>query len=113
MASEYAPTPDYDPLFIHARREAVFIFLLWLACLAWCVPYCYINGYVPVDQEVELLWGLPKWIVLGILGPWLIADVVTILFCIFIFREDDLGEAGDEEMGHEEMGHEDSPQGSK
>lgn len=92
-------TPDYDPLFIHARREAVFIFLLWVACLLWCVPYCYMNGYVPDGEEVPLMWGMPKWIVYGILGPWLIADVITILFCIFIFREDDLGSVEGEE-GH-------------
>ncbi len=83
--------PDYDPLFVNSRREAIFIFCLWAACLVWCVPYCYINGYVPEDQEVAILWGLPQWIVLGILVPWLIANVIAILFCIFIFREDDLG----------------------
>jgi len=88
--------PDYDPLFIHSRREAIFIFFLWAACLLWCVPYCYLNGYVPDDQEVAILWGLPSWIVFGILGPWLIANVVAILFCLFIFREDDLGIAPEE-----------------
>lgn len=90
-------TPDYDPLYLNSKREAIFIFSLWLLCLLWCVPYCYLNGYVPDGQEVPLMWGMPKWIVYGILGPWILADVVTILFCVFIFSEDDLGPVASEE----------------
>ena len=107
MDSEYAPRPDYDPLFIHSRREAIFIFLLWLSCLLWCVPYCYMNGYVPAGEEVEILWGLPRWIVMGVLGPWMVANVITFLFCAYIFREDELGESPDESP------HEDSPESTE
>jgi hypothetical protein len=86
---------EYDPVFLHARKEAVIIFLVWLATLLWAVPYCYLNGYmhnVEID-ELATVWGMPSWIFWGILVPWLVADVFTTWFCFWYMADDDLGEA--------------------
>ena len=84
----------WDPTYLHARREAIAIFIVWLAALAWTVPYSYATGYPSPGQPLEtpLVWGMPAWVVGGVVGPWIIANVVTIVFCLGYFRLDPLGE---------------------
>lgn len=100
-SSESGGKPDYDPVFLHSRREAIFIFCVWLAALLWAVPYCALNGYVGAagSDDLAIMWGMPRWVVFGIVAPWLAADVITIVFCFVIMRNDDLGVAP-EELGH-------------
>ena len=88
---------QYDPVFIHSRREAVVIFCVWLAALLWAVPFCYLNGYgQSVDPSTfPTVLGIPAWLFWGILAPWLAADAVTIWFCFFYMQDDDLSKAGD------------------
>ena len=31
--------PTYDPTFLHARREALINFAVWVLALIWAVPY--------------------------------------------------------------------------
>jgi len=86
---------EYDPVFLHSRREAIIIFSVWFVALLWSVPYCYFHGFPetfdPATFETTL--GIPTWLFWGILVPWLVADVFTIWFCFFYMKEDDLGEA--------------------
>lgn len=85
----------YDPVFLHARTEAIIIFCVWAAGLLWAVPFCYFNGYVGhVDpQHIETIWGIPSWLFWGIFVPWIAADVFTTWFCFCYMANDDLGEA--------------------
>ena len=87
--------PELDPVFVSSRREALIIVAVWFAALCWCVPYCYLTGYgKPVDAAtLETVFGVPKWIFWGIAVPWLVADAFTIVFCLFVMRDDDLGVA--------------------
>jgi hypothetical protein len=85
---------SWNSTYLHARREAVFIFLVWLAALAWTIPYCYGTGYQTVDDPsaTPLVWGMPTWVFGGIVCPWLVANVVTIVFCLGYFKLDPLEE---------------------
>ena len=47
--------------------------------------------------DVETILGVPRWTFLGIFLPWLAADVITTWFCFRFLKEDDLGQADDEE----------------
>lgn len=94
--SESSPV-EYDPVFLHSRREAAIIFGVWIVALVWAVPYCYLNGYLDsgarVDPEsLRTVWGIPSWVFWGIAVPWLAADVFTIWFCFCYMQDDDLGE---------------------
>lgn len=95
-----SPSPDqtalieYDPIFLHSRREAIVIFCVWLAGLVWAVPFCYFNGYVDPAAAVNIstIWGIPSWLFWGIGVPWILADLFTVWFCFFYMADDDLGE---------------------
>ncbi len=105
--------PDWDPLFLHSRREAIFIFLVWLAGLLWAVPFCYFNGYLGRVEasEITTIWGIPSWLFWGIAVPWVVADVITIWFCFGFMQLDDLGETAEDD-GNSGPGGADGPQPS-
>jgi hypothetical protein len=109
------PDPDApNRLFHHARREAVVVGLVWLAALVWTVGYCYLRGYdhdpaswvvraglaVPrTDADFRTVFGLPDWVAYGIVAPWAVCTLFTLVFGLVGMPDDDLGaEAG--ESGH-------------
>ncbi len=91
-------TPD-DPVFLHSRREAVIILLVWVASLAWTIPYCYLTGYPQAGEEaaVEVVLGMPAWAVWGVVVPWLVSAVVSVVICLYVIQDDDLGEVPESE----------------
>ena len=102
MSRSSPPQPDtqhdWDPVFIHSRREAAVIFLIWLLAFAWVVPYSYLNGYgEPAEGEtVPLIWGIPSWLFFGVVVPWLVADILTLWFCFGFMKDDDLEPVAEE-----------------
>ena len=105
---------EYDPVFLHARREAIVIFCFWLVALVWSVPYCYFYGYAEeVDAATfSTVMGIPSWLFWGIGLPWLAADVATTWFCFAFMKDDDLGHAADE-APLDEASKADSPSGGE
>lgn len=85
--------PDYDPVYLNSRREALVIFGIFIAGLVWAVPYCYLTGYIGDFERggLSTTLGIPTWLFWGIAVPWLIADLVTVWFCFFYMADDDLG----------------------
>ena len=84
--------PPDDPVYLHTRREFLLILGVWVACLLWVVPYCYFNGYQPVESpaDLKLVLGMPSWVVWGIGVPWLLADLASIVICVWVIKDDDL-----------------------
>ena len=79
--------------------------------LVWAVPYCYWNGYVDdfsVDN-FETMMGVPKWVFIGIVAPWLVADVFTTWFCFCYMKDDDLGGEGEDAAVEGDAGSEEQP----
>ncbi len=108
MNSEHrsSSSHQYDPVFLHARREALVILVAWFSCLVWSVTYCVLFGYRPVTGQIETVFGIPHWVVWGIVAPWLVADVFAVWFCFVYTADDDLGEA------HEDLDLKDGPPGT-
>lgn len=105
---------ELDPIYLHSRREAVAIFLLWFVCLLWAVPVSYSMGFNQdvVPGEVSTTLGMPSWVFWGLLLPWLVADAVTIYLCFGFIKNDDLGESPEEAAeaaSSRTAGEEDSP----
>ncbi len=86
---------EYDPVFLHSRKEAIVIFCAWAITLLWAVPFCYLNGYIDDfdPQSFSMIWGMPTWLFWGIALPWLVADLFTAWFCFCFMADDELGEA--------------------
>ena len=85
---------ELDPIFVSSRREAGWILLMWAACFAWTLTACGLSGY-PDDVDPETfptLFGIPRWVAIGIAVPWMISNVVTIWFCLRVMKDGDLDE---------------------
>jgi hypothetical protein len=101
--------------FRHARREAVFVLIVWALALVWTVGYCYLRGYQHAPDSwvvraglaaertpdnFRTVAGLPDWVAVGIVLPWLICTAITIAFCLFFMTDDDLGTEAEEGAAH-------------
>ena len=79
----------FSRAFLRARREALAILGLWGVCLLWCVGYSSLYGYSTDAASEPTLWGMPRWIVGGVFAPWLTATLASVLFSLFVMKDDD------------------------
>ncbi len=113
---DHSQLGQQDPVYQNSWREARLILIVWTCCFLYTTSYCYLYGYLvhePSPQSTggdvaELFgplstWnrqgdsvtyplglGIPEWVFYGVALPWLIAIMISIGFCLFVFREDDL-----------------------
>jgi hypothetical protein len=107
-------TRPEDPVLRHSRREAIIIFLAWLAATVYCCTYSYFYGYIreghPLGPEdVRPVLGMPSWVFWGFMVPWGVCALFTVWFAGFYMKDDDLGSdhaAELEEDIREGVGHE-------
>ena len=111
-----------DSVYKSSFRESIWILGIWTACFLYTVIYCYLNGYLthephpnstgpaitslvgelesfnrlPASFTTPLGLGIPDWVFYGIFCPTAVAIIITIIFCLFIYSEQDLEPTDDE-----------------
>lgn len=85
-----------DPTLRNTRREGWIIFSAWALATTYCCTYYYLFGLSRPGrllgrEDVHAIYGIPSWFVFGVLLPWGVCFVFTIIFAGFVMREDDLG----------------------
>lgn len=93
--------PKYDPVYLHATREAWVILGLFAVLLVWAMGVYYFDGYDPeaTKTSVAIVLGMPRWVFWGIFAPWCFSILCTVAFVFFFMKDDDLGESLDDEAG--------------
>jgi Protein of unknown function (DUF997) len=81
-----------DPVYKRCRREALVALALWIAAGFYSVTTCYLLGYPKKAEDLKLVWGMPNWVVWGILVPWVAFIFITAWYSLVFIRNDDLGE---------------------
>lgn len=81
-----------DPVYVHARREALEIMASWAVAMVWTVGYCAAYGYGLEAEEIKLVWGIPAWVFWGVAVPWLVASAFTLYYSLVRMKKDSLGE---------------------
>ena len=92
------PGPSTDILLRHARREALIAFAAWLTAMSYTVGYCYVFGYGRDPHDVRLIFGVPDWVLYGVVAPWTACTLFAWCFTFALVSDDDLGadlDAGD------------------
>lgn len=110
--------PDHDAsarLARNTRREARVVLLIWALALTWAVGYCYLRGYEHnpdcwliqsglavqrTSENFDLFLGMPDWIWMGIVLPWLLCSAFTAGFCLGMTDDDLGGEANERTHAH-------------
>ena len=91
------PLGELDPLFRHARREAIMILVVFAICLVWSISvYLAMGLHHGEIGPVPTVLGIPAWVFWGVAVPWLAADVFIVVFCFVLMTDDDLGEVPEE-----------------
>src|SRR5688500_17327048 len=79
-----------------SRREALFVAFIWIAAYAYTVGYAALYAYRP-SAASEALFGMPRWVVWGVLLPWVVTLFLTIWFAAVGMKDEPLGENPDDE----------------
>jgi hypothetical protein len=102
-------------LYQNACREAKLLLSVWALALVWTVGYCYLHGYrhspdsrvvqsglavARTAEDLQTVLGFPDWVFFGIMAPWAICTTFTVVFSLFIMRDDDLGIESEERSAH-------------
>lgn len=96
-----------DPLLVSARREALVTLAIWASALAYTVGYYATHAFPPPDASgvqpmPELIWGVPAWVVWGVLLPWCVCTALTFFMTGYFMTDGDLGPDADEGMDEAE-----------
>jgi hypothetical protein len=94
------PRPAEDPAYTSSRREAVVVFVVLFAAMAYTVTYCWLNGYDRDVDDLTFVLGFPDWVFWGIVVPWAVCIAFSLYFGAVYMRDeqlvDDPGEDGSE-----------------
>ncbi|MEX2112738.1 MAG: hypothetical protein WD845_06100 [Pirellulales bacterium] len=100
--------PPEDAVVQAARRESVLALGTWLVAMTYTITYCYLYGYGrPVDTLSFVLW-FPDWVFWGIIAPWLVCTMISVVFAFGIMGNESLGDEIDVDLSAEtssEGGH--------
>ena len=83
-------TKPQDPVLVHSRREALVALALWLAALIYTVGYCSLYGYGDADEPVQLVLGIPAWVMWGVIAPWTVMLAASAWFAFGFMTDDSL-----------------------
>ena len=79
-----------------SRKEAIWILFIWVGIAMWVLGYSALYVYPKDPSTMRLTFGLPTWVVWGILLPWILATMITIWFCLFVMEDHENGACDDE-----------------
>ena len=54
--------------------------------MIWTIGYCAFFAYG--SAEIHLLWGMPRWVVFGIVIPWIITTLYSLWFALFYMKSE-------------------------
>jgi hypothetical protein len=90
----------------NAGREAITVALIVMGALIWTVGYCSLRGYQHApdswlirsglaknrtSDDLTTYAGIPDWVFIGIVLPWVVCTLLTILLSLRGLADDDLG----------------------
>ena len=81
-----------DPVYRNAFREMVVCLVACFVAMAWTIGWCAIDAYPEPGTPVAMMFGMPRWAVVGVLIPWGVFTVFLVWFGLWFVADDDLGE---------------------
>jgi hypothetical protein len=98
--------PTEDAVVRAARRESKLALGMWLVAMSYSITYCYLYGYErPVESLTFVLW-FPDWVFWGIIAPWLVCTLASIVFAFGFMGNEPLGdEVASDRQALDEGGH--------
>jgi hypothetical protein len=92
-----------DPVVRTARREAWASLAVWLVAMSYTLAYCYFFGYRRDPVTLTLTWGVPDWVLWGVVAPWTACTIVAGIFAFAFVADVDLGKELDESVDSSDL----------
>jgi hypothetical protein len=100
--SDDVKNADLGISFRQSRKEFYFMVAAWCVFAIWTISYVGLKGGHQEGATLQLMWGMPEWVVFGILLPWVFALGLTVWFALRFMKDTDLDpNAGDSTNGEE------------
>ncbi len=85
-----------DPVVRSARREAALALGIWLVAMIYTITYCYLHGYGRTAESLTFVLWFPDWVFWGIVVPWGICVLISVVFAFGFMGDEPLGDAIDD-----------------
>ena len=87
--SEPSTRPDTGASYRQSKRELFVMIAAWAVTGLWVLGYNSQAAYAAeAETPIRMLFGLPRWTVIGWLLPLLVANAFTIWFCLRFMRDE-------------------------
>lgn len=87
--SEPSTRPDTGASYQQSKRELYLMIAAWAVTALWVLGYNLQAAYAAeIETPVRMLFGLPRWTVIGWLLPLLVVNAFTIWFCLRFMRDE-------------------------
>ncbi|MCB1237384.1 MAG: DUF997 family protein [Verrucomicrobiae bacterium] len=84
---------DLGASYRQSRREMWVMLAVWAAFFLFVTGVCQaLSGERTPDGAVPTLFGMPRWVAIGIALPWIAANVLIHRFCFHFMRDTPLGD---------------------
>ena len=84
---------DTGASFRQCLLELKWMVATWVVFFAWVIGYSSVAGYAAAEQaEVQMVWGIPRWVFFGWLIPLGAANVFTVWFCLCKMQDEPMEE---------------------
>lgn len=90
--------PDIGASYRQSKRELFVMIGAWVVMGLWVLGYNSQAAYgAETEGPVKMLFGLPRWTVIGWLLPLLLANAFTIWFCLRFMQDEPMEELPEDE----------------
>ena len=76
---------DRHANFVQSRKEAGVAMLGWAIAITWTLS---VSWWLGREQPAPLLFGIPRWVVLGVFLPWVTLTLYNIWFSTTLLSKD-------------------------
>ena len=89
---------DTGTSFRQCLLELKWMVATWLVFFAWVIGYSSVAGYAAAEQaEVQMVWGIPRWVFFGWVIPLIVANAFTVWFCLCKMQDEPMEELPEED----------------
>lgn len=78
--------------YLQCIREARFVTWTWILTAIYVSVMCANFGYIPPAERPDTPWlilGIPGWVVISVIAPWIVVIGVTWGFAVFVLKDDE------------------------
>lgn len=70
-------------------KEFKFAFTATMAYILISCAICYVMGYGKSGEDMPVIGGLPLWVIFGVVGPWILMVLITVIYGMFVMKGDE------------------------